>query len=94
MTLRVLWDLPDDPSGNLVHIAAHDLTPEEVEEALDDPKSDTSISRSSGLPITFGRTSAGRFVAVVWELIDDAPTIRPITAYEVPPRKRRKRGKR
>jgi len=28
---RVLWDLDDDPAGNIQHIAEHGLTIEEVE---------------------------------------------------------------
>jgi hypothetical protein len=33
----------------------------------------------------FGYTSAGRYIAVVFEVIDDEPiTIYPVTAYEVP----------
>ena len=31
------WDEPDDPGGNVRHVAAADLTPAEVEEVLDDP---------------------------------------------------------
>jgi hypothetical protein len=28
----VIWDLEDDPRGNIQHLAEHDVTPEEVEE--------------------------------------------------------------
>lgn len=28
------WDDPDDPNGNVKHIARHDVTPQEVEEVL------------------------------------------------------------
>ncbi len=31
---HVIWDLEDDPEGNVQHIAEHDLTPEEVESVL------------------------------------------------------------
>ena len=89
--VHTVWDLPDDPDGNIAHIAAHDLTREDVEEVLLDPGSDTTTSRSSGERITFGHTSRGRYIAVVWEhVMDDPLTMRPITAYEVPePRKKR-----
>lgn len=63
------------------HIAAHDLTKEEVEDVLADPER-RSISRSSGLPLVFGATSTGRFIAVVFEEID-ADTVRPVTAYDI-----------
>jgi hypothetical protein len=61
----IIWDLPEDPDGNVQHIAAHDITIEEVEEVLLDRNSEDTISRSSGRPITFGYTSSGRYLAVV-----------------------------
>ncbi len=83
--VHIVWDLPDDPDGNVVHIAGHDLTQDEVEDALFDANSNTAVSRSSGESITFGFTSTGRYIAVVWEhVMDDPLTMRPITAYEVP----------
>ncbi len=43
----------------------------------------------------FGWTSTGRHLAVVYELVDDDPlTLRPVTAYDVPPpgpKKKRRR---
>ena len=63
---------------------------DEVDEVLLDPDSSTTRSRSSGRPITFGYTSAGRYIAVVWEHITDDPmTMRPVTAYDVPEPKAR-----
>ena len=48
------------------------------------PDNDVVLSRSSGRPITFGETSDGRYIAVVWEVVEDVPyTVRPVTAYEV-----------
>jgi hypothetical protein len=79
--MTILWDLDDDPEGNVQHIAAHDLTKEEVEEVLADPER-RGISRSSGLPLVFGSTSTGRFIAVVFQEID-ADTVRPVTAYDI-----------
>jgi uncharacterized DUF497 family protein len=81
----IIRDLPEDPDGNVQHIAAHHLTIEEVEEVLLDRNSEDTISRSSGRPITFGYTSSGRYLAVVWEHVDDNPvTLYPITAYDAP----------
>jgi hypothetical protein len=83
----IIWDLPEDPDGNVQHIAAHDITIDEVEEVLLDRDSEDTISRSSGQPITFGYTSGGRYLAVVWEHADNNPlTIYPITAYDAPER--------
>jgi hypothetical protein len=82
---HVIWDLPDDPEGNVGHIAEHGISPGEVEEVLLDPDSDTTFSRSSGMPITFGFTADGRYIAVVWEhVMDDPLTMRPITAFDAP----------
>lgn len=86
----VLWDLPDDLDGNVVHIAENDLTIEEVEDVLLDPDNDVEVSRTTGRPITFGWTSTGRHIAVIWEtVIDDSRTIRVRTAYEVRPKRRK-----
>ncbi len=75
----VIWD--PEPGGNIEHIAEHGLTPEDVEDLLFDPVGHDR-SRSSGLPIVFGFTSDGRYIAVVYEQID-ASTVYPVTAYEV-----------
>jgi uncharacterized DUF497 family protein len=76
-----LWDLDDDPHGNVQHIAQHGVTKEEVEEVLDQPTG-REVSRSSGWPVLFGETSGGRLIAVVYDEIDP-DTIRPVTADEV-----------
>ena len=66
-------------------IAAHHITIDEVEDVLLDRNSEDAISRSSGRPITFGYTASGRYLAVVWEHVDDNPlTLYPITAYDAP----------
>jgi hypothetical protein len=86
----VLWDLEDDPDGNVQHIAANDLSVDEVEDVLLDPDNEVQVSRTSGRPITYGWTSTGRHIAVIWETVVDEPrTIRVRTAYEVSPKRRR-----
>ena len=83
--VQVIWDLEDDVQGNFQHIAEHDITPEEVEEVLNDRHSQTACSESSGRPITFGWTAGGRYLAVIWELVDADPlVVYPVTAYEAP----------
>lgn len=77
----IIWDLDDDPAGNVQHIAEHDLTKEEVEEVLAYPEH-RAKSRSSGLPVVLGGTSTGRFIAVVFQEIDE-DTARPVTAYDI-----------
>jgi uncharacterized DUF497 family protein len=87
----ILWDLEDDPDGNVQHVAEHGLTVEEIESVLRDPRSQSSKSRSSGRPQVFGWTDTGRYITVIWEEVDEDPrSIYPVTAYEVPPPKRRR----
>ena len=82
----IIWDLDDDPEGNVQHIADHDVSVEEVEEVLRSPSSRAGRSRSSGLPISFGWTSGGRYLAVVWDLANEDPRmVYPVTAYDVEP---------
>ncbi len=86
--VQIIWDLEDDPDGNYWHIVVegHGITREEVDEVLLNPHNSTAISRTSGNPITFGWTTTGRYIAVVWEdVLDDPKTTYPITAYETPP---------
>ena len=88
----IFWDLPDDPDGNVWHIAEHDLTPEEVESVLRNTGNKTDKSRTSGRRATFGVTTTGRHIVVMWDpILADPLTIYPVTAYEVPERRRRKR---
>lgn len=83
--IEIIWDLDDDPDGNVQHILEHGVSKEEVEEALSSPNASLSASKSSGQPITFGYTSAGRYLGIVWEHVSNDPlTIYPITAYDVP----------
>jgi uncharacterized DUF497 family protein len=80
------WDEPQDESGNTAHISEHGLTPEEVEFALFHEETTFDVSDSSGRPIAFGVTGTGRFIVVVFEVLNpaDPAIIRPITAYDVP----------
>jgi uncharacterized DUF497 family protein len=80
------WDEQDDDGSNTAHIAEHGLSPEEVESALFDEDTTFDLSDSSGRPMAFGSTNSGRFIAVVFEVLNlgDPLVIRPITAYEVP----------
>jgi uncharacterized DUF497 family protein len=83
----IIWDLDDDPEGNVSHIAEHGITQEEVEDVLGDPNNDTVASHTSDRPITFGWTRTGKHIAVVWEEAGEDPRmVYPITAYETPPR--------
>ena len=82
--ISIIWDLDDDPEGNVQHISQHGIEVKEVEEVLLDPNSDLAVNRNdSGNKLTFGYTNAGRYLAVVWEHVDDNPlTVKPVTAYD------------
>jgi uncharacterized DUF497 family protein len=78
----VIWDLPDDEEGNTYHIAEHGLNEDEVEDVLLDSSLPVDHSRSSDRPLREGWTSTGRYIAVVWDEVDD-DCVRPVTAYEI-----------
>ena len=67
-------------SENEVHLAEHGVTPEEFAEVVTNPDF-VQRSRSTGRPIAFGETSTGKYLACIYELIDDVIVL-PITAYE------------
>jgi hypothetical protein len=80
------WDDLDDEGSNTAHIAEHGLTSHEVEFALFEEDTTFDVSDSSGRPIAFGSTGTGRFIGVVFEVLNPADplVILPITAYDVP----------
>jgi hypothetical protein len=80
MNKYVLWDLDDDPAGNVQHIPIDEhLTKEDVEHAVQHATW-IGTSRSSGYPILMGRAVDGRRLAVVYEEVDE-DIIRPVTAW-------------
>ena len=82
----IIWDVDEDPDGNVQHCEEHGVTKEEVEEVFQNAM-DEDISESSGQPVVFGDTNAGSHLMVVYEQVD-ADTVYPITAYDVPRRQR------
>jgi uncharacterized DUF497 family protein len=83
----IIWDMDDDPDGNVWHCEEHGIAKEEVEEVFRNP-CDIDVSRSSGRSVVFGDTTSGRHLMVAYESID-ADTVYPITAYEVSRRRSR-----
>lgn len=79
MRYEFLWD-HDASQGNVLHIAEHGLTPEDVEHAFDHALRHTT-SRSSGRPALFGLTPDGRLIFVAYEEVADN-LIYVYTAYE------------
>ncbi len=89
---HVIWDLEEDPDGNVRHIAEHGVTVIEVTKVLENPQSQWVRSRASDNRIVFGWTETGKHLAVVYQHVqDDPPTAYPITAYETPPQAKRRR---
>ena len=89
---EIIWDLDDDPDGNVQHIAEHGVDCRGGRGSACDPRTRTGRSRSSGRPQAFGWTSTGKFITVIWEEVSDDPRmIYPVTAYEVPPPQGRQR---
>jgi hypothetical protein len=91
----IIWDLEDDLEGNYVHIVIeHGITQDEVWDVVSNPQNEVVPSDSSGRPSTFGWTKTGRHIIVVWDDVEEDPwAIKPVTAYDVPP-PRRKKGRR
>ena len=83
----LLWDLEDDPEGNVVHCAAHGVTPEEIEQVFENVDG-VDMSLTSGRPVVFGHTQTGLYFMVVFEIVDPN-TAYPITAYDVPEKESR-----
>lgn len=63
------------------HLAEHDVTQDEFEEVVSNPDFE-DVSRSTGNPMAFGRTSEGRPLCCVFRRLNN-DTIEPITAYDV-----------
>ena len=81
-----IWD--DDE--NVPHLAEHDVTPEEAAYVVEHaPEQDRTVSASTGIPVAFGYTPAGRHLMVAYRFLDEAKTeVYVVTAYDVPPRPR------
>jgi hypothetical protein len=67
--------------GNIEHIAEHGLSTADIEHVMEHFVEE-KVSRSSGRPVRFGFTPDGRYIAVVFEWIDDV-TVFPVTAFEI-----------
>lgn len=77
--IRFYLDEPDQP-----HIYQHQISEPEVEDVLREPLEDRS--GAEGTRVAIGRTSAGRFIRVVYVPEGDSDAIFVITAYEMGPK--------
>lgn len=66
------------------YLLQHGIGYQEFESIVSAPDA-VGLSRSSGLPIAFGWTATGKYIACVYEADDDGITIYPKTAYEIEP---------
>jgi uncharacterized DUF497 family protein len=78
--INVIWDLDDDPGGNVEKVRQHGLTKEDVESALLDPV-ERGVSRSSGRSLVRGFALDDRSIIVIFEEVDEM-TVYPVTAFE------------
>lgn len=86
MLISFLWDFDDDPDGNVQHLAQHGITQDEFEEVVMNDWPPSATSRSSGEPMSFGWTVTGKYLACVYEAVEqNPPAVRPITAFESKP---------
>ena len=69
--VQFIWDLEEDADGNVQHIAEHGVTAEEAEEVVRHRYEDAVASRRSGRPTVFGWSSAGKYLAVAFEIVDE-----------------------
>ena len=79
--IEFVWDLDDDPNGNVQRIAEHGLSKEDVEHIVCNPTK-TGTSRASGRPMVFGYTEWGAYIVVVDEEAG-ANLVYPVTAFEL-----------
>jgi hypothetical protein len=83
----VAWRLPLDirfyldPETGLPHIYGHGVTEEEVEQVL--RASGGDVQGRGGSRMKLGRTSAGRYLQVIYSPDEDPEGIFVITAYEL-----------
>ena len=70
-----IWD-----GENEEHVAEHGVTIEEFEEVVTAPRR-IDRSRATDRYIAFGYSSAGKYLACVYEKFDDLH-VYPVTAYE------------
>ena len=90
--VECLWDLEEDADGNRQHIAEHGITVMEAEEVIGNQYESAATSRSSGRPTVFGWTSTGKYLAVIFEVVDEElPQVYVVTAFEAPPPAKPKR---
>jgi hypothetical protein len=79
---RIVWDLENDPRGNVQHIAQNGVTMEE--EVLFGAAEFSGTSASSGFPFVVGTASSGKDLVIVVAIVEEEPlAVRPITAYEI-----------
>ncbi len=71
--------------GNIEHLAEHGVTQDDFETVFRNSDAEL-ISRSRGLPMRFGYTTDGRFIAIVYEWLEADMTVLPVTAFDAPER--------
>ncbi len=72
-------------------LAEHGVSQDDFERIVMRSANHSQSRSGTGREVAFGKSEDGRHLICVYELLGDGVTVLPITAYEVPERKRRKR---
>ncbi|WP_437193556.1 hypothetical protein [Planctomicrobium sp. SH527] len=78
----ILWDMEDDPRGNVQHILLHGITVADYENALMNAVDFTMKEAYPGQEVAIGPNLNGRLIGAVYEVISE-DQIYPVTAYYV-----------
>jgi len=73
--LKLIWD-----AWNIVHIARHNVVPEEVEQVCH--KDPVVQKGKKGRLLVFGPTDKGRMLAVILDKDEEKGVYYPVTAYK------------
>lgn len=68
--------------GMLNHLAEHGVTQEDFEWTVNYPNSEGRSRSQPDRLMAWGYTEDGRYIACVYELLEDDMTVIPVTAYE------------
>ncbi len=80
--IQVIWDLDDDPNGNVQHIPINEyLTKDDVQHAVDNATW-YGNSRTSERQRLIGPAENGLPLVLIYEQVDE-DTMYPVTAYYI-----------
>ena len=78
---------------NKLHIARHEVAPREVEEVFLEDESPYILRGRDDRYLAHGQTGTGRYLTVIFEFVTEIQ-VRPVTAWEMTKKERRRYLKR